>query len=271
MKLKCKISDLQTLCQLTSLKGKSIEGKECRALLDCLIDVSNKKLTVKAMDIQGTFALKFEYFNIEILEDGPLPIGDLEKFESFLSRFNSSDEITLSTFENKIVIERVLPHKIARIPLADVQSLNSKEAPILDKLKYTESGFPQTDKTHFNLSMIINAEEIKSIFDDGNVVKQRVLPWTISDEKLHVSIGSQEYGEFESEIGITDISNDATKPCPHKTKTTFGTGLDNIFSNLSGKVKIYLPDESELSPLIVEQQCDNYRFFAILAPLVVPQ
>ncbi len=51
-----------------------------------------------------------------------------------------------------------------------------------------------------------------------------------------------------------------------KTQSSFGNGLDNIFSNLQGKVKIYLGDNVELTPLCVEQETENFKYLALLAP-----
>jgi len=268
MKIKCRIFDLETLCKLVSLKGKNIDGKDYRAILDCLIDAKyTNKLRVQAMDIQGTFAIHLDY-NVDIVEqEGPLAIRDIEEFEGFLQRFNPDDLVTLYTDGNKIVIERDSPKKTARIPLADIASIASKEAPPIEKLEFSQYGYPKSSKVHYNLSMVINAEAITNIFEDGNVIKQRILPWKIKDNKLSVSIGSEQQGSFETEVALEELQNDPEKPGQKQTMTAFGNGLHNIFSNLTGKVKIYLMDEStEVHPLAVSQDTAKYKFFALLAP-----
>ncbi len=268
MKIKCKISDLETICRLTSLKGKNIDGKDYRAIMDCLMTASTGKLSIQAMDIQHSFAIKLDYSIAEILEEGPLAVGDIEIFEKFLQRFNPDDVVTVSTEGNKILIEREAPKKSARLPLADISSINSKDAPPIANLEFSKYGYPKSSKMYYNLSMIIDADAIKSIFEDGNLVKQRIIPWKIKDSKLSVAIGGEQ-GSFESEVALAELQNDPEKPGLQTTATAFGNGLDNIFANLTGKIKIYLADEVEVCPLAVAQETDKYKFFALLAPYVI--
>lgn len=259
MKFKCKISDLETICKLVKAKGKNIDGKDYVAIPDVLINVLKPQtLSLKAMDIQGTFAVSIDYKIDEVSEEGQLPIGDIENFEQFLSRFVPTDEIFVSTTQNKIIIERMDPKKISRIPMGRLEDIWSRNAPPLDKLKRTDIGF-DSGKLNYNLSMIVDAEKIKDIIEDGNVVKQRILPWRIDGNKLFISIGSETSGEFEVEVTFESGTFG-------KTSTAFGNGIDNIFANLSGKVKIFLPDNVEITPLIVEQVSDKFTYLAILAP-----
>jgi hypothetical protein len=254
-----------------SLQGRNIDGKSYRAILDCLVNATDY-LTVKAMDLQGSFAIHLLYNIPQIIEQGQLPIGDIEKFESFLGRFDINDEVTVSTQGNKIVIERESPKKIARIPMAAHESILSKNAIIIDKLTWSDLHFPITGKTHYNLAATIKAEDVTSLFDDGNVLKQRILPWRIDNNILYMKIGTETAGEFETEIQLEDLKRDESiHSVSPRTSTAFGNGLDNIFSNLSGKVTIFLQAEVEICPLVVKQESEKYNFLALLAPYVVKE
>ncbi len=264
-KFKCKITDLENLCNLVSCKGKNIEGKEYRAILDCVINAIGGKLIVKAMDMQRTFAVKVEQDAV-VEEEGQLSVGDLESFTKFLSRFLPTDEVTVSNETNRIVISRESPKKIARFPLAAFESINSKDATALDKISFSTAGYPTMGKSNFSLSLIANAESIKSVFEDGNLIQQRYIPLKVKDGKLSVSVKDDTLGEFESEINLDSIANDPELPALKETNATFGNGFDNIFSNLSGKVTIYLIDGVTIGPIIVKQETEHYKFFALLAP-----
>lgn len=265
-KFKCKISDLETIVRLTESKGKNIDGKEYQALMDCLIVASDNTLSVKGMDIQHTFAMQLTYKNIDTIEAGELPIGDLSNFSAILGRFNPLDEIVVYTQENKIFIERESPKKIAKIPLVAQEAIASIPVPPIDNLKRTTDGYPTTGKTNLNTKIVINAEQITSIFEDGNVIKERIIPWKLEEGKLKVSIGSETFGSFETELIPESIEYSNISPVQSKTQTAFGNGLDNIFSNLSGKLKIYLADAVDITPLCVEQETEKFTYLALLAP-----
>jgi hypothetical protein len=263
-KFKCKISDLETITRLVSSKGKSIDGKEYQAITDCLITAIDNRLSVRAMDIQHTFAVGLDYKNIIVEEPGDLPIGDLSNFATFLQRFNPQDDVSVYIHENHIYIERENPKKIGKLPLVAVESIASLPATPIDTLKRTEKGYPDTGKMKLDVQISINAESISSIFEDGNAIKERILPIKIEDGKMKISIGSEIYGSFETELTPENIKTE--NEAPAKTESSFGNGLDNIFSNLSGKIQIYLANNVDLTPLCIEQETDNFRYLALLAP-----
>jgi hypothetical protein len=263
-KFKCKISDLQSLVKLVSSKGKNIDGKEYSAITDCIMDVQSNSIVVKAMDIQHTFLVKVEYKNIDVLEQGQLPIGDLTNFASILTRFDPMDVVTLYTQENKLYIERAEPKKVAKLPLVSIDAISSSPATPLDGLKRSAAGYPATDKIALNLKIVTNTENISSIFEDGNVIKERIIPIKVEQGKFKVAIGSEIYGSFETESTADLVVGDGETI--GSTESSFGNGLDNIFSNLSGKVVIYLADKSTSTPLCVEQSTDSFNYLALLAP-----
>lgn len=265
MKFKTTINDLSTIARLVASKGKNIDGKDYTAVLDCLLTLKTPdSLEVKAMDVQKSFAVQLNY-KVEVLEEGVLPIGDIMKFQEFLARFNPDDGVTVSIEGNKFLISRDSPKKTAKITLADISTINSKETPILDKLKWNE-GFPDTGKVKFNFSAIINSIDVTNVIADGGVVKQRILPWKISNGKLQISVGSESEGWIESDVSLE--SNICTDEVKKEVYTAFGNGIDNIFTNLDGKVKIYLTSAIESAPIVVEQVMPKFRFLAILAPYV---
>ena len=56
-KINCKISNLEEVCKIVSLKGVNTQGKEYVAIPDFLINASADGLKVFAMDSGGHFAL----------------------------------------------------------------------------------------------------------------------------------------------------------------------------------------------------------------------
>lgn len=269
MKIKCKISDLETIVKLVSLKGKDLTGKEYSAVEDCVINATAGKLIVSAMDLQGVFGAKVDYKTVTVIEEGQLPIGDLETFSKFLSRFGTSDEVVVSISGNRIVIERESPKKIAKLPLVDYESIASKDAPFFATYKKNGNGFPETPKNHWNLKFTMKADDVTDLFEDGNLISQRVLPWVFKDDKLQVSIVDPVLGSFEAEVAVSSIESDPSKVGPHKTFAHFGRGVDNVFSNINGLVKVFMIDNDVQGPIAVEQSTENYDFTALIAPIIM--
>jgi len=281
-KLSCKISDLEEICRLISLKGKNPQGKEFVAIPDFLlvcagptgsIPGSEGYADVKAVDNKGAIAVSLRYKNIKVVQDGVIPIGDVESFQKYLARFNSSDEVTVETTENKIIITRQSPSKIARIPMASVDSLTtSKNAEaILSNFKKNEAGYFQSKKTNLNLRLTLNAGDIKNVVDDGEAVGQRIYPWKLEANQLFVKVGEEQLGEIETQITTLKTESFTKSGDAPETQTAFAYGIDNIFGNLSGEVKIYLANGVQACPLILTQSTDKYSLKILLAPVTVTE
>ena len=124
-----------------------------------------------------------------------------------------------------------------------------------------------TSKTSFNVSFDVLAEEIKKVVDDGGAVDQRIYPWTIENNTLTVKVGEEARGIIETEVPISDFKSPSSDPITIKTGYAFG--IDNLFGNISGKVKIFLASGIGICPMIIEQKTETYTLKALLAPVEV--
>ena len=117
--------------------------------------------------------------------------------------------------------------------------------------------------------MELNANDVTALFDDGDLIKQRILPWKVEDSKLKVAIVDEVMGSFESEIALASIESNPDKAGAKKTLVHFGRGIDNVFSNLSGAVDVYMMDDNVQGPIVVEQSGEAFDFIAMIAPIVL--
>jgi len=267
--IKAKISELRELCELTSLKGKDIKGKQIMPLPEFLANAENGVLKIQGVDKGAHLALELSY-KMEVVKPGPIIIGDVEKFLSFLDRFGSNDDIILSTTENKIIITRSSSQKVARIPQAEATTVETSKnaSEFLSKFVKGDSGYYETSKTKFDVKLTLKAEDIKSVIDDGEAVKQRIYPWNL-EGPLTVKVGSEQAGEIETVIPITKI--ETQNPESPIVKTAYAYGLDNIFGNLKGEVIVNLANNIGSCPLIVDKVTDKYTLRIILAPAVTEE
>ena len=265
----CKVSDLVELCQLVSLSGKDLKGKEHLAIPDFLLTVNADNLEVKAVDSKGALAVHLTY-KIRPITPGIIPIGDVDVLLNYLSRYNSSDDITVSTTENKLILTRKNPLKVSRIPLASLETITTSKGAdtILQNFQPTPTGYFASKKTNWDLKLTLKAEDVAEVIEDGEVVKQRIYPWKL-ENGLTIVVGTEQLGEIETSILIKEMSGET--PTPPKTKTSFAYGIDNIFSNLSGDVNVFLVDGVDSCPIILQKKTDKYDITIFLAPAVITE
>lgn len=264
--IKTKISNLRELCQLVSLEGKDVKGKSIIPVPEFQILAEGGNLRVQAKNKGNQLALELNY-KAETPTPGIIVIGDVERFLKYLDRFNSSDTVTLKTTENKLILTRDNPLKVARIPQASGEILEGKDASaFLERFKKAESGYFETPKMKFGVKLTLKAEDVKSVIDDGEAVNQRVYPWTFGNAGLRVKVGSEQSGEIETVIEVKKI--EAQSPTTPEVKTAYAYGIDNIFGNLTGEVIVNLASGGTC-PMIVEKNVEQYSLKIILAPMEV--
>ncbi len=274
---KIKISELREICELVSLEGKDLKGKSFRPIPDFIIDAGMDKpdiLQVRAKNKGGQLALDLSFKLKEtIAKPGQLVIGDTENFLGFLDRFNASDEVIVSTTENKIIMTRSNPKKVARIPMADQSTVETKDAQnFLDKYIKGPDGFYQTTKTKFDVRLSLKAEDIKNVIDDGEAVKQRIYPWHLDQSGLNIKVEGPE-GEIETSIPWKTLETasplDQSGGPMLRVDSAYAYGIDNIFGNLSGDVNINLANNIGACPIVIDKNTDKYTLKIILAPVVL--
>ncbi len=275
--IKIKISELRELCQLVSLSGKDVKGKQFMPIPEFLINASEGSLKVAGIDKGNHLALEISY-KAEVVLPGPIVVGDVEKFLGFLDRFNSSDTISLKTTENKIILTRETPYKKASIPMAHSDTIEGKNAvQFLEKFKKAESGFYETSKTKFEVKLTLDAENVKDVIDDGEAVKQRIYPWKLIEtggpNQLMIKVGSEQSeqsGEIETSVPVKNISFGASSGTIN-VATAYAYGIDNVFGNLTGEVFVYFVNNIGSCPMIVEKSTEKYSLRIVLAPVTIEE
>jgi len=261
-KIKSNIKSLVDLCNLISLKGKDINGRDFSPIPEFVIMADKNLLEITAMDKGAHLLIQIKY-KTEVLEPGTIVIGNVYQLRSYLNRFGNSDIVTLESTENQIIIKRESPRKTAKFPMASEGSVESAGAGDFLKGFVKEGKVYKSTKTTFDVSFTVDALAVKNVIDDGEAVAQRIYPWTIQASGLTVKVGQEETGIIETDIPIENVSNLDDKVI----ETGYAFGIDNLFGNLKGRVTIFLASGVGVCPMVVEQETVELYIKALLAPV----
>ena len=265
VKFKCKIQDMLQVCKMASLKGTNdISGKEYLSMQDMILAV-DENVEVKSLSVLKEMMVKINY-HVDVIEKGQIPISDISMFVKFLQRFVPTDDVTISLVENKVVIERESPKKVARMITTSPENIVASQGTSqMEKYHKNADGYWTNDKMLFNLKIDFDAQEMRNVIGDGDLISQRVYPFVVKDSKFSVPLSSSTYGDMESEIALSSIKTSEASWVD--TRTAYAAGLDNLFSALSGNVSLYLITGGYF-PLLLEQHSEKYDFIALLAPRI---
>lgn len=259
-KFKCKISDLNTICKMASMSGTNvISGKEYDAMEDMLLTVGDN-IEILAISALKELMVKINY-KVEVIEKGEIAISDIRTFEKFLGRFSPNDDVTVSVADNKVVITRETPRKVARMPIGDSSTIQSTNG-VKNIGRFSKVGEAWTNgKDDYGLAITFNIEKLQEVIEDGDVVKQRVYPFVIKNDEFSISIGSEESGVIETTIPTKQIAN------AKDTRTAYASGIDNLVNAINGEVTLYMVAGGS-HPFILEKHTQDYDFVGLLAPRI---
>ena len=256
MKINLEVKTLKTILNKIKLTGKNCEGVAVDLIEGCVLRLEDNKIKCEVFDTSFVVFASFEFKNIEILENGNIPIGNINLFLSYLNRFKDEDKIILENEDNLIKIQKDGRKKTAYIPMVDETFIedNERSKNIREKLKISE------EEVAFGTSImktkiIADSEYINEFIDDGNVDDlSRIYPIIVKDGKVVCQVGVKKLGMIYSEL--------QTKESTGNCEVHFMNGIDNVFKNLEGEVTIYLADNS---PMIVMKEDDKFKFEFVIA------
>jgi len=258
-KIQGKYKDLKAIFERLKLQGKD-ETKTSKPLIyNCILECKDNKIFCSVLNTSCTVLGQFEFGNIKVLEAGEIPIGNLQEFSEFINKFKCEEEITIETTENEIYIIRDKPKKTAKLAMISKEhiedSIRAVEA--LSKLKVSETQVIFNDLKLEN-KFVFDSKFMKEALDDGNISSiSRIFRFNFSEKGINCLIGRTTENKIESEIAL--ISGKG------KCKVLFQQGIDNVFSNVSGNVTVFVSEDSPMF-VIAEDAISKSKY--VIAPVI---
>lgn len=258
-KIQGKYKDLKAIFERLKLQGKD-ETKTSKPLIyNCILVCKDDKINCSVLNPSCTVLAQFEFGNVKVIEAGNIPIGNIQEFSEFIGKFTSEEDITIETSENEILIKRTKPKKTAKLGMIVEEYIEDSNRAVeaLSKLKIEENSITFNDLKLEN-KFIFDSKFMKEALDDGNISSIiRVFKFDFSEEGINCLIGKQTENKIETEVPL--ISGKG------KCKVLFQQGIDNVFSNVSGNVTIFVADDSPMF-VIAEDNISKSKF--IIAPVM---
>ncbi len=257
-KIKGKVSDVISMLQTIKLEGKDPDGSNSSMINNCLLEAKGELISTNVLSKTNVVIGFITYKKLSVVEEGEIPVGNIDEFISYLNRFEGGDEVSIETTENKIKILRDSPKKIANIPMTDRDNVDDSLRALAVKDSVTEeNGLYKFRETELPAMIKVDSRHIKQILDDGNVQGlNRRYPIVIDDE-VECRVGDEQGGMIENTITVLEKKG--------KAKSSFSSGIDNVFSNITGEVEVYMADGG---PMLVMQNNEEFELKFVIAPLM---
>jgi len=271
MKFNIEVGKFTDILNTFSLNNcKDLSGKSTRLIEECLIKSGNDCIELIGLDAGKIVFSHCKIKDVNISEEGALPIHDINLLSGILNLFNKNDEVEISTIKDKVRIFRKYPKKAVRFNLVNINEdeLNG----IMEKIEYDKNNFKftsneypvmiETHSQHFK--EIIDAGSLKS--DEGNVFDY-IYPLSIIREGkkyiLKVDMGDDKFVSLRSEIPANiKFLQKVGKNKDIEFTTYYKIGFD-IIGKLNGTIKLFVDKDK---PLAILQEQKDLEYFFLIAP-----
>jgi hypothetical protein len=268
MKFEISAQRLKNICDVINISTSSIGGKEMDLVEDCVINVSQGKISSSFSDQTPYFVGYVELTkNFKVIEEGKLQIADLGRLVSYIKSFSPTDNLIVEQDGGKIILKREVPYKIITIPkLSDMEASKREELAdgLLKNINYDDTTkIWKSKKYEWKVYFEILANKFSEILDDLKLIGGEVkFPITITPQKVMLNLVSDDGSiSIERNLEVSKLVNDENT----EIKNVFSFGLDGVLKVIDEKVKVWVEKDA---PLIVERLDvgDGLRYYYILPP-----
>ncbi|KKN58996.1 hypothetical protein LCGC14_0546710 [marine sediment metagenome] len=263
--------------------GTTLAGENVTLADDCIIRVANNVLLSITTDegrkiIMQVKINKSKFKDLQILNKGLIPIN-IEITKKFLSRFSSSDSVEVVYENGMISFKRSNPDFPPLEIFMSTKRINSIQCDFFSNLKkQIDNEKSEKDKKlleffkkHKSIYFIekdgsanifgvkldnfieVACGHLKEVVKDGELLENRIYPFTVVDGKLNVTVKSiKEENLNRISRGIYVKSSSFTSDF----STTYSSQFNAAISSTRGHIQLYFGEDK---PLLLIKQSDSDR------------
>lgn len=246
-RIKTNHAEIQELTNLIRLHGTGTDGKTSSLVTDSIINFGEDDVSVKVFDPMASVWAHVRGPFDGVKRPGNLLLGSISDFRNYLSRFGEHTIVELSdrdgvaylTFDDE-------DRKSGGYTATDEAHI--KSADDVDQLPYEynpEKGTPsegvvpaaEAAGVYLDAWFRCDVADIQDILEDGDTTEVRKYPLTIEDGSVQVQVGDDD-GWIETDF-VADSGEGVAS-------SVYGYGIDNVISNLTGEVTIFMTDDGPM-------------------------
>lgn len=251
MKFQISKSRLQDFINHIKLNGVLPDGSKQNLIDQFEIKVSKDKLSVMRSDHSHACFIAVSV-SADVKESGTLPI-DIDEFEKYVKRMGK--DITVSFDDVTIKLEDGTKKIEYAAPAGEIE--NFDELPF----KKEDGKIVFSHGTELDTVFEINSKYLQDIVKDSKELESvKMFPINVQEETVMLTVGDEQSATSTITAPITEFKGE---PVSGK----FGMGFNNVFSNVSGNLRIFMANGEV--PLFVEMiDTSAVEFQAMLSPLL---
>lgn len=234
--------EMAELTDLIRLRGVGTDGSTTTLVSDAILNFEDNSIEVKCFDPMASVWVHLRGSFGDVRQDGKLVIGDIAEFRSYLDRFGEHTIIDMGEDEGSFFINfDDEDRKNGGYPATDETHINS--AKNVEELPYEydadEMDYPRADAAGIELDTYFKCDvaDIQEILDDGDTTEVREYPITVEDGSVQVRVGNDS-GWIDTNFAA--IAGDGV------ASSVYGYGMDNVWSNLSGEVDVFMTEDGPM-------------------------
>lgn len=239
-RIKTNYEEISELTNYIRMRGVDTDGQKIKLVTDTILYFQDDTVWAKAFDpMKSVWTWVRQDFD-GIKQDGKLVIGSISDFRKYLNRFGEHTIVQQEEREDGVWLTfNDEDRKEGAYPATDEDHIKSVQN--VEELPFQfEEGddYPHAPAKGVELDtfFVTDVAEIDDVIEDGDTTQVRKYPLSVEDGVVSARVGDED-GYIETSFQASGEGTSAS---------IYGYGMDNVFSNLTGEVTVFLMDDGPL-------------------------
>ena len=249
-------NEIADITDLIRMGGTDTDGQKVKLVKDTVLTFEDGQVRATSFDGMNSVWNDVRVDFDGIKREGKLVIGSISEFRKYLKRFGENTIVEQVERDDGMWLEfKDEDRKNGAYPARDEEHIKSVKNTDQLPFRFDEGDdCPVAPSKNIDLDTFIVTEvsEIKNIIDDGDTTDVRKYPMSVEDGEVTVMVGDDS-GYIQTQFSAEGEG---------EASSVYAYGVDNVFSNLSGEVTIFLADEA---PMWVHQDGESHTLDYMIA------
>lgn len=240
-KIKTNYDEISDITDKFRLYGKDTDGQKTKLVTDGVLHFRDDQMQTRVFDpMKSVWAdVRIDFEGIK--REGKLVIGSISQFRTYIKRFGQHTIVEQVERDDGMWLQfNDEDRKEGGYPATDEDHIDSTDK--VDELPYEYDSetdeFPHAPAKGIEMDtyFVTEVTEIKDIIEDGDTTEVRRFPIYVDEGSVSVKVGDQD-GYIETTFQAEGEG---------EASSVYAYGVDNVFSNLSGEVEVYLTQDGAM-------------------------
>lgn len=230
---------MSELLDLVKMHGVGTDGSTSKLVEDAMLEFGDDEVSIKVLDKMASVWAHVRGPFDNVRRGGSFMVDDIDRFGNWMGRFGDRTVVSIEEQDGLFYVTfSDEDRKEGQFTAEDESHINSAQNVEDLPYEFDQENFDCPGAYDENIMLdahfTCDVSDITDVINDGDTTEVRKFPIMVDDGHVQFKVGDDD-GWIETEFTADSGEGYA--------ESIYGYGMDNVFSNISGQVTVYLADD----------------------------